>query len=47
LPNPAVRAQETGDSGRLHFDVQASLPMFGRIVHYRGYLDLDSMRSAP
>jgi len=42
-----IRAQETGDSGRLHFDVQASLPLLGRIVHYRGYLDLNSMISAP
>jgi hypothetical protein len=42
-----IHAQETADPGRLHFDVQASLPMLGRIVHYRGYLDLSSMTSTP
>jgi hypothetical protein len=39
---PIVEAEETERPGRLHFDVQASLPGIGRVVRYRGYLDLNS-----
>jgi hypothetical protein len=39
---PIVEAEETESPGRLHFDVEASLPRIGRVVRYRGYLDLNS-----
>lgn len=35
---PAIVAHETGDGDRLCFDIQAVLPMFGRVAHYRGHL---------
>jgi Domain of unknown function (DUF4166) len=35
---PQIRAVETEQNGRFHFDVEARLPGFGRLVHYRGWL---------
>jgi Domain of unknown function (DUF4166) len=36
---PVVRAVEREQDGRFHFDVEARLPGFGRLVHYRGWLE--------
>jgi Domain of unknown function (DUF4166) len=36
---PQIRAVETERNGRFHFDVEARLPGFGRLVHYRGWLE--------
>ena len=36
-----VRARESEEAGRYHFDVEASLPLAGMLVHYRGWLDVD------
>lgn len=38
--HPRVRAVETASPGTLHFDVAASWPLVGRIVAYRGTLDI-------
>ena len=35
---PKVVAEETGQSDRLHFRVQASLPVIGTVASYRGHL---------
>ena len=36
---PRSQAREfTGADGRFHFDVEISLPLVGRLVHYRGWL---------
>ena len=45
LPLPArwftgVGARESAEDGRYRFDVWASLPFIGLLVHYRGWLDL-------
>ncbi len=40
---PVSRASEHGDRERFNFDVEIGLPVFGRMVHYRGWL----MPSAP
>jgi hypothetical protein len=45
VPLPArwfdgVRARESEVAGRYHFDVEASLPLAGMLVHYRGWLDV-------
>lgn len=37
---PRVVAEESGDAGRLHFHVQAFMPLAGRVASYRGYLEL-------
>lgn len=37
---PTIRAVETGDQNRLHFDVAAWLPANTLVVAYRGYLEL-------
>lgn len=37
---PAVVAEETASTGRLHFRVQASLPLIGVVASYQGYLEL-------
>lgn len=44
VPLPArwfsrVQAREYDSKGRYHFDVTAALPLAGRLVHYRGWLD--------
>jgi len=36
-----VRARESAQGGRYAFDVQASLPGIGLLVHYRGWLHVD------
>jgi hypothetical protein len=36
---PEIRAVETERDGRFRFDVEARLPGFGRLVHYRGWLE--------
>jgi len=35
---PQVIAEETGQGDRLHFRVQASLPVIGTVTSYRGHL---------
>ena len=35
---PRLVARETGDANRLHFDVQAAVPLIGMVTHYRGHL---------
>jgi hypothetical protein len=37
---PAIVAEKTATTGRLHFRVQASLPMVGVVTSYRGHLEL-------
>ena len=37
---PKVIAEETGQDDRLHFRVQASLPVIGTVTSYRGHLIL-------
>jgi hypothetical protein len=37
---PAVVAEETASTGRLHFRVLASLPVIGVVAGYQGHLDL-------
>ena len=37
---PAVVAEESATPGRLHFRVQASLPLVGVVASYRGHLEL-------
>lgn len=37
---PRVIAQESGDEGRLHFFVQASVAGLGLVASYRGFLEL-------
>jgi hypothetical protein len=46
VPLPArwfkgVKAAESEVAGRYHFDVEASLPIAGMLVHYRGWLDVE------
>ena len=36
---PRLIAREWEEDGRFHFDVQIALPLIGRIVHYRGWLE--------
>ncbi len=35
---PRVLAEETGAQGRLHFRVEAALPLIGKVASYRGHL---------
>lgn len=35
---PEILARETGEDGLFHFEVSASLPMFGRVTAYKGTL---------
>jgi len=37
---PSIRARETGREGRFHFEVEASLPLLGRVTAYEGHLVL-------
>lgn len=37
---PVVVAEETASAGRLHFRVQASLPVVGVVAGYQGHLEL-------
>jgi hypothetical protein len=36
-----VKAAESQVAGRYHFDVEASLPLAGMLVHYRGWLEVE------
>lgn len=36
---PRSEAREWAEGGRFYFDVPIALPLIGRIVHYRGWLD--------
>lgn len=36
---PRAAAFEHGEGGRFNFDVAVSLPVVGRLVHYRGWLE--------
>ncbi|GMV28447.1 MAG: hypothetical protein AMXMBFR59_05720 [Rhodanobacteraceae bacterium] len=36
-----VSAREFEENGRYRFDVSAALPLAGKLVHYRGWLDVD------
>lgn len=44
---PRSEAREWAEGGRFHFDVPISLPLLGRLVHYRGWLSLPVARSTP
>jgi hypothetical protein len=37
-------AREHGTDQRFNFDVEIGLPLFGKIVHYRGWLEEDAAR---
>jgi Domain of unknown function (DUF4166) len=39
---PQIRTLETERDGRYTFDVEAAIPAFGRLVHYRGWLERDA-----
>ena len=36
---PRIEATETEDAGRFRFDVKASLPFIGEVIHYSGWLE--------
>ena len=36
---PRIEAAETEDAGRFRFDVKASLPIIGEVIHYSGWLE--------
>lgn len=40
---PRVIARERGEARKLHFQIQASLPIIGMVASYTGYLDLTDM----
>lgn len=47
IPLPAswfdgVRARESERDGRYHFEVSAALPLAGELVHYAGWLDVET-----
>ena len=46
---PSVRTFESERDGRYHFEVEASLPLLGRIVRYAGWLERQcvELRRAP
>ena len=37
---PSIVAEETASAGRLHFRVEASLPLIGVVASYKGHLDV-------
>jgi hypothetical protein len=37
---PTIVAEEVASAGRLHFRVQASIPLLGTVASYRGHIDL-------
>lgn len=41
---PRIHASERGEGNRLHFDVRADVPGCGRVVHYRGHLEVPLLR---
>jgi len=36
---PRSPAREWEEDGRFHFDVPIDLPLIGRVIHYRGWLE--------
>jgi hypothetical protein len=40
---PRVEARESGNAGRFHFHVQASLAFVGVVAAYRGHLELPAV----
>ncbi|WP_435531685.1 DUF4166 domain-containing protein [Ramlibacter cellulosilyticus] len=40
---PRVLAEERGEPGVLHFHVEATVPLLGRVAGYRGWLQLPSL----
>ena len=36
---PRIEARETVEEGCFRFDVQASLPFIGKVIHYSGWLE--------
>ena len=38
---PQVVAEETGDAGRFHFNVEVHVPFIGRVAKYAGHLALE------
>jgi hypothetical protein len=44
---PRSEAREWAEGGRFRFDVPISLPLLGRLVHYRGWLSPPEARSTP
>ncbi len=44
---PHVQAREHGDGARFHFDIDVRLGQLGRLVAYRGHLDLDHAEPLP
>jgi len=43
---PRLSAVERTEAGRLHFDIEIGLPVLGRMVAYRGHLDLATAEAA-
>lgn len=41
-----VRCREFGENGRYRFEVEARLPVFGKLVRYHGWLEPDAARPA-
>ena len=41
---PRSTAREWAEGGRFHFDVPIALPLIGRLVHYRGWLEAAVIR---
>lgn len=39
---PRVKADERGEDGRVHFDIAVDAPLIGKLVAYRGHLDVTS-----
>ena len=37
---PRIVAREQGAGERLHFEIRASVPLFGQVTGYRGWLDV-------
>ena len=44
---PSVRTFESERDGRYHFEVEASLPLLGRIVRYAGWLERKTSAPTP
>lgn len=43
---PDVFAEEHGEGQRFHFEIHMTMPFAGRVVRYRGYLDLTASEAA-
>lgn len=43
---PRVVAEETGNEGRFHFNVEAHMPFIGRVAKYTGHLELEPKDAA-